>query len=54
MQIEQPDPEQFPGGCVVGDQIHSERGLRYPVDGSIAEGDAVEQQEHAETHHDDG
>ena len=54
LQIEQLAPEQFPGGRVVGDQVHGERGLRYPVDGSIVEGDAVEQQEHAEADHDDG
>lgn len=54
LQIEQPDPEQFFGCGIVGDQVHGERGLRYPVDGSIVEGDAVEQQEHAEADHDDG
>ena len=54
LQIEQLDPEQFPGGRVVGDQVHGERGLRDPVDGPIVEGDAVEQQEHAEADHDDG
>lgn len=54
LQVEQPCPEQFLGGCVVGDQVHGERGLRDSVDGSIVEGDAVEQQEHAEAHHDDG
>ena len=54
LQIEQLDPEQFPGGRVVGDQVHGERGLRDSVDGSIVEGDAVEQEEHAEADHDDG
>lgn len=43
LQIEQLDPEQFLGGRVVGDQVHVERGLHDPVDGSIVEGDAVEQ-----------
>lgn len=54
LQIEQPDPEQFLGCGIVGDQVHGERGLLDPVDGSIVEGDAAEQQEHAEAHHDDG
>lgn len=54
LQVEQPDPEQFLGGRVVGDQVHGERGLRDSVDGSIVEGDAVEQQEHAEADQDDG
>ena len=54
LQVEQPCPEQFLGGRVVSDQIHGERGLRYPVDDSIVEGDAVEQQEHAEADHDGG
>lgn len=54
LQIEQLDPEQFLGGRVVGDQVHGERGLRDSVDGSIAEGDAVEQQEHAEADHEGG
>ena len=54
LQVEQPDPEQFLGGRVVGDEVHGERGLRDPVDGSIVEGDAVEQEEHAEADHDDG
>lgn len=43
LQVEQPYPEQFLGGRVVGDQIHGERGLRYPVDDAAMEGDAVEQ-----------
>ena len=43
LQVEQPDPEQFLGGRVVGDQVHGERGLRDSVDGSIVEGDAVKQ-----------
>lgn len=54
LQIEQLDPEQFFGCGIVGDQVHGERGLRDPVDGSIVEGDAVEQQKHAEADHDDG
>lgn len=54
LQIEQPGPEQFLGCGIVGDQVHGERGLRDPVDGSIVEGDAVEQQKHAEADHDDG
>lgn len=54
LQVEQSCPEQFFGCGIVGDQVHGERGLRYPVDGSIVEGDAVEQQEHAEADHDDG
>lgn len=54
LQAEQPCPEQFLGCGIVGDQVHGERGLRYLVDGSIVEGDAAEQQEHAEADHDDG
>ena len=54
LQIEQPDPEQFLGGGVVGDEVYGEHGLRDPVDDSIVEGDSVEQQEHAEAGHDDG
>lgn len=54
LQAEQPCPEQFLGGLVVGDQVYGERGLRYLVDGSIVEGDAAEQEEHAEADHDDG
>lgn len=54
LQVEQPDPEQFLGCGVIGNQVHGERGLRDPVDDSIVEGDAVEQQEHAEADHDDG
>lgn len=54
LQVEQPDSEQFLGGGVIGNQVHCERGLRYPVDGTAVEGGAVEQQEHAEADHDDG
>lgn len=54
LQVEQPDSEQFLGGGVIDNQVHCERGLRYPVDGTAVEGGAVEQQEHAEAHHDDG
>lgn len=54
LQVEQPDPEQFLGCGVVGDEVYGERGLRDPVDGSIVEGDAVEQQEHTEADHDGG
>lgn len=54
LQVEQPCPEQFFGCGVVGDEVHGERGLRDPVDGTAVEGGAVEQQEHAEAHHDDG
>lgn len=54
LQVEQPCPEQFFGCGVVGDEVHGERGLRDPVDDAAMEGDAVEQQEHAEAHHDDG
>ena len=53
LQIEQSCPEQLLGSGIVGDQIHGERGLRYPVDDAAMEGDPVEQQEHAETNHDD-
>jgi len=54
LQIEQPDPEQFFGCGVVGDQVHGERGLRDSVDGSIVESSTVKQQEHAEADYDDG
>lgn len=54
MQVEQSCPEQFLGGRVVGDEVYGERGLCDPVDGPIVEGDAVEQEEHAEADHDDG
>lgn len=54
LQVEQPCPEQFFGCGVVGDEVHGERGLRDPVDGTAVEGGTVEQQEHAEAHHDDG
>ena len=54
LQVEQSGPEQFLGGGVVGDEVYGERGLRDPVDDAAVEGDAVEQQEHAEAHHDDG
>lgn len=54
LQVVQPDPGQFLGGGVIGNQVHCERGLRYPVDGTAVEGGTVEQQEHAEAHHDDG
>lgn len=54
LQVEQPCPEQFLGCGVVGDEVHGERGLRDPVDDAAVEGGAVEQQEHAEAHHDDG
>lgn len=43
LQVEQPDSEQFLGGGVIGNQVHCERGLRYPVDGTAVEGGAVEQ-----------
>ena len=43
LQVEQPCPEQFLGGGVVGDEVHGERGLRDPVDDAAMEGDAVEQ-----------
>ena len=48
LQVEQSCPEQFFGGGVVGDEVYGERGLRDPVDDSIVEGDAVEQQEHTD------
>lgn len=54
LQIEQLDPEQFLGCGVIGDEVYGERGLRDSLDEAVVEGDAVEQQEHAETHHDDG
>lgn len=54
LQVEQPDPEQFFGCGVVGDQVHGERGLRDSVDGSIVESSTVKQQEHAEADYDDG
>lgn len=54
LQVERSCPEQFLGGRVVGDEVYGERGLRDPVDDSIAEGDAVEQQEHTEADHDGG
>ena len=54
LQVEQSCPEQFLGGRVVGDEVYGERGLRDPVDDSIVEGDAVEQQEHTEADHDGG
>ncbi|WP_207388714.1 hypothetical protein, partial [Bifidobacterium longum] len=41
LQVEQPDSEQFLGGGVIGNQVHCERGLRYPVDGTAVEGGAV-------------
>ena len=43
LQVEQPCPEQFLGGGVVGDEEHGERGLRDSVDDAAMEGDAVEQ-----------
>ena len=43
LQVEQPDSEQFLGGGVIGNQVHCERGLRYPIDGTAVEGGAVEQ-----------
>lgn len=54
LQVEQPDPEQFLGCGVVGDEVYGERGLRDPVDDAAVEGDAVEQQEHAEADHHHG
>lgn len=54
LQVEQPCPEQFLGCGVVGDEVHGERGLRDPVDDAAVEGDAVEQQEHAEADHHHG
>lgn len=54
LQIEQLDPEQFLGCGVIGDEVYGERGLRDSVDEAVVEGDAVEQQEHAEADYDDG
>lgn len=54
LQVEQARPKQLLGSRVVGDQIDGERGLRSPVDDAAVEGHPVEQQEHAETNHDDG
>ena len=54
LQIEQPDPEQFFGCGVVGDEVYGERGLRDSVDDSAVESSMVEHQEHAEAHHDGG
>lgn len=54
LQVKQSYPKQFLGGGVVGDEVYGERGLRDPVDGSIVEGGAVEQQEHTEADHDGG
>ena len=39
---------------MVGDQVHGERRLSYAVDEPATEGKPVEQQKHAEAHHDDG
>lgn len=39
---------------MVSDEIYGKCGLRDTVNDAVVEGDSIEQQEHAETNHDDG